>query len=146
MATTTFDTVILGFGNNTGIEVPEEHLAALGGGKRPPVVVAAIGDYTYRSTPGVMSGRSLISLPKAHRDAAGLKAGDAVTVTLTLEDGPRTVEVPPPLAAALQAAGLTDDFAALPYSRRKEFARQVTEAKADATRERRIEKVLAALR
>ena len=114
---TTFDTVILGFGNNTGIEVPADTLAALGAGKRPPVVVT-IGDYSYRSTAGVMGGRSLISLPKAHRDAAGLKAGDAVRVTLELEEGPRTVDVPPALAAALHDARLTDAFAQLAYSKR----------------------------
>lgn len=141
---TTFEAVILGFGNNTGIEVPAEALAALGAGKRPPVLVA-LGDYTYRSTPGVMGGRTLISLPKAHRDAAGLKAGDAVTVTLTLEEGPRAVEIPAPLEAALTQAGLLETFSGLAYSKRKEFARQVAEAKTDATRERRIEKVLDAL-
>lgn len=142
---TTFDTVILGFGNNTGIEIPADSLAALGGGKRPPVTVT-IGSYTYRSTAGVMGGRSLISLPKAHREAAGLKTGDPVTVTLTLEEGPRTVDVPPSLAAALQEAGLSDAFERLAYSKRKEFARQVADAKAEKTRDRRIGKVLDALR
>ena len=141
---TTFETVILGMGNNTGIEVPAANLAALGTGKRPPVVVTVDG-YRYKSTVAVMGGRSLISLPKAHRDAAGLKAGDAVTVTLQLDDGPRHVEVPPQLEAALATAGLTERFAGLAYSKRKEFARQVQDAKADETRERRIAKVLEAL-
>jgi hypothetical protein len=144
MMSTSFDTVILGFGNNTGIEVPAENLAALGTGKRPPVVVT-IASYSYRSTPAVMGGRSLIPLAKLHRDAAGLKAGDPVTVTLTLEEGVRTVDVPPELAAALKKAKLTDVFAQLAYSKRKEFARQVTDAKADETRDRRIAKVLASL-
>jgi bifunctional DNA-binding transcriptional regulator/antitoxin component of YhaV-PrlF toxin-antitoxin module len=142
---TTFETVILGFGNNTGIEVPPPSLAELGGGKRSPVVVT-VADYTYRSTLGVMGGRTLVSLPKAHRDAAGLKAGDTVTVTLALDEGPRTVEVPPPLQAALDQAGLTDRFVSLAYSKRKEFARQVSDAKGDATRARRIDKVLDTLR
>ena len=141
---TTFDTVILGFGNNTGIEVPPENLSALGSTKRPPVTVTLAG-YSYSSTVGAMGGRSLVSLPKAHRDAAGLKAGDAVRVTLTLDAGPRTVEVPSELQAALDAAGLTGRFEELAYSRRKEHARQVREAKTDATRERRIAKVLEAL-
>jgi len=79
---TTFDTVILGFGNNTGIEVPDESLAALGAGKRPPIVVS-IGDYSYRSTVGAMSGRTLISLPKVHRNASGHKAGDKVIAALS---------------------------------------------------------------
>ena len=141
---TTFDTVILGFGNNTGIEVPAANLAELGSTKRPPVVVT-VGDYSYRSTVGVMGGRTLISLPKAHRDASGLKAGDAVTVTLTLEEGPRPVDVPPELQQALEGAGFTERFDALPYSRRKEFARLVADAKGEDTRSRRIDKVLTAL-
>jgi hypothetical protein len=145
LVSTTFDTVILGMGNNTGIEVPEDRIAELGQGKRPPVIVT-IGDYSYRSTAAVMGGRFLIGLPKVHRDATGLKAGDAITVTLELEEGPRPVDVPAALQAALDDAGLTGAFDALAYSKRKEFARQVAEAKADDTRARRIDKVLGALR
>ncbi len=138
---TTFDTVIRGYGNNAGIEVPPENLAQLGGSRRPPVVVT-IGSYSYRSTAGVMGGRTLISLPRAHRDASGLRAGDEVTVTLVLDEGPRPVAVPPDLAAALEEAGLTETFAGLAYSRRKEFARLVVEAKAEATRARRVDRIL----
>jgi antitoxin component of MazEF toxin-antitoxin module len=145
MASTTFEAVILGFGNNTGIEVPAENLEALGSGKRPAVAVTVAG-YSFRSTVGVMGGRSLISLPKAHRDAAGLAAGDRVVVSLALEEGRRDVELPSSLADALNEAGLAETFEQLAYSRRKEFARQVSEAKAEATRERRIAKVLDALR
>ena len=47
---TTFATVIRGFGNNTGIELPPPSLAELGGGKRSPVVVT-VADYTYQSVP-----------------------------------------------------------------------------------------------
>jgi hypothetical protein len=145
MTATSFDTVILAAGNNTGIEVPDDALVALGAGKRPPVVVT-IGDYSYRSTAAVMGGRSLIGLPKIHRDAAGLKAGDAVRVTLVLEEGPRPVDVPEALRTALREAGLAERFDGLAYSKRKEFARQVAEAKAEATRDRRIAKVVDALR
>lgn len=144
MPITTFETVILGFGNNAGIEVPAANLAELGSRKRPPVLVT-VGGYEYRSTVGVMSGRALISLPKAHRDASGLRAGDTVTVRLALEEGPRPVDVPTELQTALDRAGLRERFAELAYSRRKEFARQVRDAKADDTRQRRIEKVLQAL-
>ncbi|MGN6600036.1 MAG: YdeI/OmpD-associated family protein [Actinomycetes bacterium] len=141
MATTTFETVILGMRNNTGIEVPEANLAELGAGKRPPVVVEVNG-YTYRSTPGVMGGRILIPFAKAHREAAGLGAGDHVIVTLTLEEGPREVEVPSELGRALQEAGLTERFEQRSYTQRKEAALQVAEAKTEETRQRRIAKVL----
>ena len=48
-----FETTMSQFGNNTGIEVPPAVLEALGGGKRPAVVVSVNG-YEYRSTVGVM--------------------------------------------------------------------------------------------
>lgn len=145
MTSTTFETVILGMGNNTGIEVPAENLAELGSSKRPAVAVT-VSNYSYRSTVGVMAGRSLVSLPKAHRDAAGLAAGDRVVVSLVLEEGRRDVELPSALTQALQEAGLAAAFEQLAYSKRKEFARQVAEARADTTRERRIAKVLDAMR
>jgi len=139
----TFETVIRAFGNNAGIEVPGDVIADLGGGKRPPVKVT-IGTYSYQSTVGVMGGLSLIPLAKAHREASGLAAGDHVRVTLELQTGEREVEVPADLQLALNAAKLTKKFAALSYSRRKEFARQVAEAKSEETKQRRINKVVEA--
>ena len=108
-------------------------------------MVVTVAGYSYKSTVGVMNGRSLISLPKSHRQASGLKAGDPVTVTLLLDAGPREVDIPVQLRAALNEAKLAEKFAALAYSKRKEFARQVDDAKTDATGERRISKVLQAL-
>ncbi len=134
---TTFTTTILAMGNNTGIEVPPANVAELGASKRPSVVVA-IGEYRYESTVAVMGGKYLIPLNKAHRDASGLNGGDAVTVTLTLETAPRTVEVPADLAAALAAAGAAARFAALAPSHRKEHVRHIEDAKTAATREKRI--------
>lgn len=142
---TTFEAVILTSGNNTGIEIPPHNLAQLGAGKRPPVMVTVDG-YTYRSTVGAMGGRSLISFSKAHREASGLMGGEAVTVTLELEEGPRPVDTAAELDAAMQEAALTERFASLSYSKRKELARRVREAKTDSTRDRRIDAVLEALR
>lgn len=54
-----FSTTLFQDGNNTGIEVPAELVAALQPGKRPPVVVTVNG-YQYRSTIAPMGGRYLI--------------------------------------------------------------------------------------
>ena len=55
--------------------------------------------------------------------------------------------VPDDLAAALDAdPEVRRRFDALPYSHRKEHVRAVESAKAEATRERRVTAVLAALR
>ena len=54
------------------------------------------------------------------------------------------MEVPDDLRAALsERAGAMEKFDTMAYSRRKEFVRQVEEAKAQETRERRIAKIVA---
>ena len=86
----------------TGIEVPDEAVAELGQGQRPPVRVT-IGSYSYRTTVARMGGRFLVSLSAENRAAAGVAAGDEVEVDLELDDAPRQVEVPADLKAALRA-------------------------------------------
>ena len=129
--------------NATGLPVPADVVAALGSHKRPPVVVT-INGYTYRSTIAGYGEVFMLPLAAEHRNAARVTAGDTVDVTLELDTEPRTVEVPADLAAALAAQpGATEAFAALAPSKRKEFVRQVTEAKAAETRERRIAGIVA---
>jgi hypothetical protein len=129
----------------TGIEVPPEVVEGLGGGGRP-AVVATLNGYTYRSTLGVMGGRTMLPVSGEHRGAAGLTAGEEVEVDLALDTEPRTVEVPAELATALEGRpGARAAFDALPPSARKEHARQVTSAKAPETRARRIAKIVDAL-
>ena len=65
-----YRTTIVQTGNNTGIEVPQNVIDALGGGKRAPVKVTLNG-YTYRNTIGSMGARSMISLSAEHRGNAG---------------------------------------------------------------------------
>jgi hypothetical protein len=144
MTSTHFTTRLLGLGNNTGTEVPAANVDALGAGRRPPVTVEVNG-YVYASTVAVMGGKNLVPFAKSHREATGLVAGDDIEVTLTLEEGPRSVAVPEELRLALEAAAAQESFDALSYSRRKELARQVDDAKTEATKQRRIAKILAEL-
>lgn len=141
---TTFTTTIKAVGNNTGIEVPAKNITELGESKKPAVKVNVSG-YSYPSTVAVMGGKFMIALSKANREAAGLKAGDKVEVTLELETAPRTVEVPKDLASALSKAGAKKTFDALAFSKRKEFVRQVEDAKTQEARERRIAKIITEL-
>lgn len=139
-------TVISGGGDTAGIEIPEEVMTALGG-KRVPVVVTLDGAYSYRNTTAVMGGRNLVGISKEHRAASGVAVGHEISVTLERDDAPREVEVPADLAVLLAAdPPASAAWDALAYSRRKEHARSITDAKSDATRQRRLEKVLAALR
>jgi hypothetical protein len=129
----------------TGIEVPPGVLAALDAGKRPKVRVT-INGHTYRSSVGAMGGRVLLPVSAEVRAAAGVAAGDAVDVEVTVDTEPRTVEVPADLAAALDAApGARAAFDALTYSDRRRHVMAVEGAKTDATRRRRAEKCAAEL-
>ena len=142
---TTFTTTVLKDKEKsaTGLQVPDEVVAALGKGKKPPVKVSLNG-YTYRTTVAVMGGVFMLSLSAENREAAGVKAGDKVKITLELDTEPRTVDVPDDLATALsKKRGATAAFDALSYSVRKEYVRQVESAKAQESRERRIAGIVA---
>jgi hypothetical protein len=130
----------------TGIEVPPAVIDELGAGKRPAVVVQ-IGDFSYRSTVGVMGGVFMIPLSSDRRAASGLAADASVDVTLTLDDAPRTVEVPADLRDGLDADPVARSaYESLSYSRQRALVEPIDQAKTPETRQRRIEKALETLR
>ncbi len=141
---TTYETVILGFGNHAAIEIPDKNLAELGGNRRAPLKVT-LNNYTYQSTAAGMDGKCLVVFPTKDREASGVKAGDKITVQLELDAGYRQVDVPKELAEALKQNSLSETFHNLNYSTRKEYARVVTTAKAEETKLRRIQKIIAEL-
>jgi Bacteriocin-protection, YdeI or OmpD-Associated/Domain of unknown function (DUF1905) len=126
--------------NVVGIVIPPEIITALGGGKRPPVKVT-INGYTYQSTVAVMGGDFMVGVAAEHRQTAGVSGGETLEVQIELDAAPRTVELPADLAAALTEAGAMAAFEALAPSYRKEHVRNVSDAKTDDTRRRRIESV-----
>lgn len=129
----------------TGIVVPAEVVEALGGSRRPAVVVT-VGDHAYRSTVATMDGRYMLPFAKEHRARTGLGPGDPIEVTLELDTQPRIVEVPDDLATALAVIeGAREAFDRLAPSMRKEHVRQVETAKAAETRARRIERIVSGL-
>ena len=136
-----FRTTILQAGKTaTGIEVPDEVVEALGSGKRPAVKVT-INGYTYRSTVAVVSGRYMVGVSAENRAGAGVAGGDEVDVDMELDTAPREVAVPPDLAAALDAEpAARRTFDGLSYSNRSWHVLQVTGAKTEETRQRRIAK------
>jgi bifunctional DNA-binding transcriptional regulator/antitoxin component of YhaV-PrlF toxin-antitoxin module len=138
-------TVLLGGRTATGLVVPPEVVEALGAGKKPAVTVT-VGGHTYRSTVATRGGRFLIPLSAENRTAAGVAAGDTVEVDVELDTEPRVVEVPADLAAALDAdPDARRRFDAMSYSQRLQHVLAVDGAKTDATRERRVTAVVAAM-
>ncbi len=130
----------------TGIQVPEEVVAALGATKKPPVRVT-IGGHTYRSTVTAYGNVYMIPVAAEHREAAGVKAGEEVEVTLELDTEPREVTVPPDFSDALdQDADAKRFFGGLSFSNKRRVVLNIEGAKTPDTRQRRIDKAVASLR
>jgi hypothetical protein len=128
------------------IRVPPEVVAALGRGKRVPVKVT-LNRYTYRRTIAVYGGQHYLGLRREVREAAGVAAGDQLTVGLEYDAELRTVDLPDGLRAALGAdAESAAAFDKLSYTHKKELVQWVTGAKRAETQRRRMEQAMAMLR
>jgi hypothetical protein len=138
-------TVELGGKTATGLAVPDDVVAALGAGRRPPVRIT-VGDHTYRTTIAVMGGRFLVPLSADNRQAAGVAAGDQVDVSIELDAAPREVDLPDDLERALAAdATARRFFDGLSFTHRKEWVRWITEAKKAETRTQRVVRTVDAM-
>jgi Bacteriocin-protection, YdeI or OmpD-Associated/Domain of unknown function (DUF1905) len=138
-------TVELGGKTATGIQIPDDVVAALGPGKRPAVRITIHG-HTYRTTVASMGGRFLVPLSAGNRDAAKVAAGDQVDVDIEPDTDVRDISVPPDLADALARDKIaTKFFDGLSYTHRKERVRWIEEAKKAETRATRLEKTVASL-
>ncbi len=139
-------TVLAPAGPATAIELTDDQVTELGGGKRAAVRVT-IGDRSAQLRLAVMGGKNLIGLSKAARADLGIEIGDTVDAVVELDAGERVVEVPADLATLLDAdPRVRAAFDALAFSHRKEHVRSVVEAKRPETRERRVQAVVDALR
>ncbi|GIE27041.1 hypothetical protein Ait01nite_000860 [Actinoplanes italicus] len=133
-------------GNTTGFRIPDAFVADLGGGGRPKVVVRT-GGFEFRSSIARMSGEYWLGVSAERRTAGGLEGGQTYDLEITLDDAPRTVEVPEDLAEALAAEPDAKAFwDKMSFSNQRWHAEQLTSAKTDETRARRLAKSLDLLR
>ena len=140
-----FEATLEQHGSGTVVVVPFDLKETFGSG-RPPVL-ATVNGYTFRTTLFTMGGRALLGLNREVREAAGVKAGQNVSVELARDDEPRTVEVPADLAAALgRYPAIRETFDGLSYTHRKEYVRWIEDAKREETRSRRVERSVEMLR
>ena len=129
----------------TGITIPFD-VEEVFGSKRVPVK-ATINGAEYRGSIVRMGGRYMLGIPKAFRDAAGIKAGDNIVVTIEKDVAERTVDLPAELAAEFEKdKSLKEAWDKLSFTIRKENARDINDAKRPETRTKRLEKTLALLR
>ena len=129
------------------VPVPREVATGLGL-KGIPKIQAVIAGQPYRGSLMPMGdGTWCLGVLKSIQEAAGVGFGDTVTVELTLDTAPRTVEPPPDLARELaRDKKMAAAWAILSFTNKKELARSLEEAKRPETRERRLAQALQSLR
>ncbi|AGZ45154.1 hypothetical protein AFR_34480 [Actinoplanes friuliensis DSM 7358] len=121
-------------------------MTALGGGGRPKVVVTVNG-FEWRGSIAKMGGAYWLGVSAERRTAAGITAGETYDVDVVLDTAVREVEVPEDLAAALKAEPAAEEFwNSMSYSNKSWHALQITGAKTEETRARRIAKSVSMLR
>lgn len=141
----TFRTVLQLKGSGHVVELPFDPKAEFGR-IRVPVRVTVNGA-TLRTTVARYGGRDFLGFNREFRSAAGITAGDEITVHVEHDTEPRTVELPTDLAAALAGAtDAADIFACLSYSHQREYAAWVSDAKREETRRRRAQRAIEMLR
>jgi hypothetical protein len=129
-----------------GLEVPHEVVEALGGGKRPRVIIT-INGHSWKSRVAIMRGRYLLGLSNANRHAAGVVTGDEVDVDVEFDAEPPAVVEPADFARALDADPVARTaYDRLAYGHKRGHVRAIERAKKPETRMRRIEKAVAMLR
>src|SRR5579871_4512992 len=79
-----FETVISDLPPSVGFDLPFDPKATFGKVRAP--VRVTINGHEFRTTVMAMGGRTLIGLSRAVQEAAGVKAGDRVTVEVLLDE------------------------------------------------------------
>lgn len=141
-----FSTILLTAGKTaTGIKIPDDIIDKLGGGKKPLVKVT-INNFTYRSAVAVMGAAYMVGVNAENREAAKVKGGDKINVTIELDTEERIVEVPAEFQKMLNKnTAAKKMFETLSNSKKKALIIPVANAKTDETRNRNIEKAMKAL-
>lgn len=140
-----FKAQVIPSGNASAVEVPEAVLRQLGSEARPAIRIT-INGHQWRSRIAAMRGMRLIGISAANRAASGIALGDQIEVTVALDTEPRDVDLPPDLAAALAKAKALPAFEKLPFGLRRKHVADIDAAKAEATRQRRIDKLVSGLK
>ncbi len=128
------------------VEVPSDVIQALGGKGRIPVN-ATFNGIPYRGSLVRMGGVAVLGILKSILEQLEVDIGDRIEVTVELDTSERTVDVPTDLARALakdRAAQAAWD--GMSFTRRRELARGIEEAKKPETQARRLVAALEELR
>jgi bifunctional DNA-binding transcriptional regulator/antitoxin component of YhaV-PrlF toxin-antitoxin module len=142
----TFKTELMKSGDSeaTWIELPFD-VEEVFGAKRAKVKVWINGAEYRGSAVRMGSECYMVGVPKVFRDAAGIKAGDSLEVTLERDDDPRIVTLTDDLAQAIDKAGVRGAWDKLSYTHQKENARDVAGTKGAEIRAKKVQKIVTML-
>jgi uncharacterized protein YdeI (YjbR/CyaY-like superfamily) len=94
-----------------------------------------------------MGGSYWLGVSAERRAAAGVEGGQTLDLDVELDTEPRVIEVPDDLRAALDTDPAARDFwQTVSYSNQRRHVDQLTSAKTDETRARRLARSLELLR
>jgi Domain of unknown function (DUF1905)/Bacteriocin-protection, YdeI or OmpD-Associated len=143
-----FTAVLQNAGGGGAVVLMPDDVSDAMGGRRRFRVTGTVNGVPMRSSTFPYKGEGLwLGVHKATREAAGAEFGDELAFEIALEDAPRVLELAPELEAALAAEpALRDRFEALSFTRRRELADPIADAKKPETRTARLDRALAALR
>ena len=143
-----FKAVLQNAGGGGAVVLMPDDVSDAMGGRKQFRVTGTVNGVPMKSSTFPYKGEGLwLGVHKATREKAGVEFGDELDFEITRDDAPRVLELAPELEAALTTEpALRAHFDALSFTRRRELADPIAEAKRPETRAARLEKALAALR
>ena len=143
-----FRTRLLGMnGMDTAVLEPPFDVPQTFGRKGRVPVKGTINGFSFRSSLMNMGDGHMMVINKELRAGAKCKAGDTVSVVMQVDDEKRTVEVPAWLKKIISAdAKAKAAWEKLSFTHQKEYVREISEAKREETRDKRVAQMMHNLR
>lgn len=138
-----FEGVIKGDKVGRWIDFPYDLKDTFDKGNLVPII-ATFDGIEYQGSLAKMGGKkAMLLLRNDVRAKLGKDIGDKVDVTVTLDDKPRTIEIPKELAQEFKKNKEAKEyFESLAFTHRKEYVKWITEAKKEETRTNRVKKAI----
>jgi hypothetical protein len=135
-----FSAKLARFSTLYGVDVPLAVSRAVGRAATPVEVRLRRGAPFLATLVPAGGGRHRLFFNGEVREAAGVKPGDRIAVTLTADPALRTREVPipPDLTEALRDEGVLDAWESMPPGKREHILRWIEQAVHETTRTKRI--------
>lgn len=130
-------------GGGVFAEVPFDVQEVFGSKGLIPIKATIDGEAYRGSLANMGGGCHVLIVLKAIREKIGKQVGDSVHIVLEHDTKERVVDIPEPLAQLLVANPQAQTFFdSLSYSNRKEYARWISDARREETRQSRLDKTL----